>query len=81
MSLLLTACSNISNNLSNSSTKGDDIKKFNSYIELLNFKQGLSGVAKSYFNEFGTGEEMNVKEDFSGFILFTTAEREGEKSL
>jgi hypothetical protein len=82
MSLLLTACSNISNNLSNSSTKGDDIKKFNSYIELLNFKQGwLSGVAKFYFNEFGTGEEINIKKEFSGFILFPTAEREGEKSL
>lgn len=79
MSLLLTACSN---SKGVSGTPKDDVKKYNSYIEILNFNSGwLRLVAHSYFEKFGTDEEMTIKKGSEGFTLFSSMPTKGENSL
>jgi hypothetical protein len=78
LSLLLAGCSSSVDKVGGSGSSEKDIKKFNSYIELLNFNDDwLRGIAKVYFKQFGTDEEIVIKKDFNGFTLFSSADGNG----
>jgi hypothetical protein len=76
MSLLLAGCANVANIKTGSPE--DEIKKYNSYVEILNGTDWLLNMGQSYFSEFGKEEELRIKKDFSGFVLFVRT-KENEK--
>lgn len=76
MTLLLSACSSmegklteLTNSVSNNE-QVNDIDKYNSYIDLLNYHNGwLAGMTQVYFENFGIDEKIDPDADYETFTL------------
>ncbi|BDR70373.1 hypothetical protein K144313037_17850 [Clostridium tetani] len=66
MCLLLTSCGSAEK--SKAVNSKEDIEKYNNYITLSNYMTGwMDSALGTYFEKFGIGDEIVIKEGFNGF--------------